>query len=106
MVIALLEKGLNQHQLTFYVNDNESVDPKLWTWYWHMAPTCNLVICDTIHSTEQEIRTALALLKYDVTVLFQVRPGDEEFASLLHTMSVPYYETVEQLDELLEVILG
>lgn len=105
-MVGLLEKGLSQNQLTFYVNDSEFVDPKVWTWYWHAAQTCNLVICDTLHATEHEIRMAMALLKVDVTVLFQIRPGDEEFAALLHTLGVPYYETIEQLDEILEAVLG
>lgn len=106
LIINMLEKGLSQNQLTFYVNDTEFVDPKAWTWYWHVAQTCNLIICDTLHSTEQEIRTAMALTRSDTPVLFQIKPGDEEFAALLHTASIGYYETVEQLDEILEAVLG
>lgn len=102
----MLEKGLSQNQLTFYVNDAEFVDPKAWTWYWHVAQTCNLIICDTLHATEHEIRTAMAMTRQDTPVLFQVKPGDEEFSALLHTSSIAYYETLEQLDEILEAVLG
>ncbi len=102
----MLERGLNKNQLTFYTNEDDFVDPKLWHWYWHVAQNCNLVLCDAVHCTEHEIRMALGLLKIDVPVIFHIKAGDSEMASLLHAIGAPYFETLEQLDETLEALLG
>ena len=62
-IVELIEKGIPNHQLTFYVNETNSVDPNMWVWYWHIAGNCSMILCDVAHSTEQEIRTALAMCK-------------------------------------------
>lgn len=105
-IVGMLERGLNKNQLTFFTNDHEFVDPKVWHWYWHVAQNCNLVICDVIHSSEHEVRMALGLLKLGSPVIFQIKSGDDEMAALLHAIGASYFETLEQLDETLEVILG
>jgi hypothetical protein len=105
-VTTLIEKGINKNQITFYINNVEYVDPKAWIWYWHVSPNCDLIICDTSHCTDHELHMCLAMLKMDLPVVFQVNPGNEELATLLNSISVPHFESIEELDSLLEAAFG
>lgn len=104
-VIGLLEKGINK-ALTFFVNDVEYIDPKAWIWYWHVAKNCNLIICDTIHCTDHELHMCLAMTKLELPVMFQINAGNQELQTLLNSISVPYFENIEELDELMEAVFG
>lgn len=105
-VTTLIEKGINKNQITFYINNTEYVDPKAWIWYWHVAQNCDLILCDTVHCTDHELHMCLAMLKLDYPVVFQVKPGNEELATLLNSISVPFFESIEELDALLEAAFG
>lgn len=105
-IIELLEKSIQNNQLTFYVNESNKVDPNIWVWYWHTASNCNMILCDLAHSTEHEIRTALAMCKEDLPVVFNVKPGNDEFIALLNAIEVPWFEDTDDLLRLLEAAFG
>jgi hypothetical protein len=100
-MVNMLEKGIKTEQLTFYLNPNyKSVDPKLWLWYWHVANFCDLVIVDSEHVTEHELRMAIAMSK-NLPIIFRVE-YNEELEILLKTTKIPTYSTIEQLDYFME----
>lgn len=101
-VIELLEKTMQSNQITFYVNESGQKDPKAWVWYWHIVDNCDLIICDVSNTSEHEIRMALAMIKQDQPVIFHIRPGNDEFISLLNAISIPWFEEVENLIPILE----
>lgn len=104
-VIELLEKGI-QNQLTFYATESSHRDPKAWVWYWHVANNCSMIVVDTASCSEQEIRMALAMCKHDLPVIFHVKPGNDEFVSLLTAIQIPHFAEFEQLLILMEAALG
>jgi hypothetical protein len=105
-IVELLEKGIQNNQLTFYVNELKSVDPNTWVWYWHVAPNCSMIICDLAHSSEHEVRMALAMCKKDLPIVFNVKPGNDEFVGLLNAIGVPWYSDDKDLMQLLEAAFG
>ncbi len=105
-VIELVERGIKKSQLTFYINNTEFVDPKAWIWYWHVAPSCDLIICDTVHCTDHELHMSLGMLKQDLPVMFHVKAGNEELRTLLNSIGVPCFDGVEELDALMEAAFG
>lgn len=104
-IISLIEKGV-QNQLTFFVNETAVKDPKAWVWYWHVVDNCNIVICDMSSCSEHEIRVALAMSKIDVPVIFYVKPGNEEFISLLKAVDIAWFDDLEDLPNLIEALFG
>ena len=105
-ITEVLEKSIQDNQLTFYVNELKSVDPNTWVWYWHIAHNCSMIICDLAHSTEHEVRMALAMCKENLPIVFNVKPGNDEFISLLNAISVPWFEDTDHLIQLLEAAFG
>lgn len=105
-IIELLEKGIQDNQLTFYVNDSTSVDPKTWVWYWHIATNCSMIICELAHATEQEARMALAMCKENMPVIFYVKPGNDEFIALLNAIDIPWVEDHDELIKIMESAFG
>lgn len=105
-IIELLEKGIRDNQLTFYVNEAANIDPKMWVWYWHIASNCSMIFCDIAHATEQEVRMALAMCKDNNPVIFYVKPGNDEFIALLNAIDVPWVEDHDDLLTLLESAFG
>ena len=105
-IIELLEKGIQDNQLTFYVNDAVSVDPKTWVWYWHIATNCSMIICELAHATEQEVRMALAMCKDNMPVIFYVKPGNDEFIALLNAIDIPWVEDHDELIKIMESAFG
>ena len=104
-IISLIEKGV-QNQLTFFVNETAVKDPKAWVWYWHVVDNCNIVICDMASCSEHEIRVALAMSKIDHPVIFYVKPGNEEFISLLKAVDIAWFDDLEDLPNVLEALFG
>jgi hypothetical protein len=49
---------------------------------------------------------ALAMTKVDQPVIFNTRPGNDEFVSLLNAIGVPSYEDPDELVKILELALG
>lgn len=105
-MVNLVENGIDREQVTFYLNNSGFIDPKAWVWYWHVAKNCDLIICDTMSSTEHEIRMGLAMSKESLPVLFRTKQGDDDFVTLLYTISVPHYETLEELNNILENVFN
>lgn len=105
-VVGLVEKGIDREQVTFFLNNTDFVDPKAWVWFWHVAKNCDLIICDGVSSSEHEIRMAMAMTKEGLPVLFRTRSGDTDFTTLLHAISVPHYEMLEELDQVLGVMFN
>jgi hypothetical protein len=104
-IISLIEKGV-QNQLTFFVNETAVKDPKAWVWYWHVVDNCNIIICDMASCSEHEIRVALAMAKIDHPVIFYVKPGNEEFISLLKAVDIAWFDDLEDLPNVLEALFG
>lgn len=105
-IVGLIEKGIKKAQLTFYVNNTEYIDPKAWIWYWHVASNCDLIICDTAHCTDHELRMCIGMTKIDLPVVFQIKAGNEELQTLFTSIGVPHFETLEELDALMEAGFG
>lgn len=105
-VIDLIEKGIKKAQITFYANNTEYVDPKAWIWYWHVARNCDLIICDTAHCTPHELNMCLAMLKNSLPVIFHVKSANEELKTLLTALSIGHYDSLDELENLLEVIFN
>lgn len=105
-ITELFEQSIPSNQLTFYANESGSVDPNIWIWYWHIANNCSMILCDLAHSTEHEVRLALAMCKEDLPVVFHVKPGNEDFIALLNAIEIPWFEDNEHLLELLESAFG
>lgn len=104
-IINKIEKVVNK-QLTFFVNEELSIDPKLWVWYWHIVDNCGMIICDTLSATEHEIRMCIAMTKQNLPILFRVKPGNDEFVSLLNAIEIPSFEDDKQLLEFIEVTVN
>lgn len=104
-LVNLLDKGITKDQLTIYLNPNfESVDPKLWIWYWHVINFTDLTIVDTKNITEQELRMAISIAN-KLPIIF--RTGfNEELDTLFKTIKCPVYSTLEQLDFFMEGVFG
>ncbi len=105
-IISTIEKNVQHNQLTFYTNESGVRDPKAWVWYWHVVDNCDMVICDMASCSEHEIRMAMAMTKNDQPVIFNTRPGNDEFVSLLNAVGVPSYEDTDELLRILELALG
>jgi hypothetical protein len=103
--LTIIEKVV-QNQITFYVNESGSKDPKAWVWYWHVVDNCDLIIVDTASCTEHEIRMALGLCKLDNPVVFYVKDGNDEFVALLKAIDVPCFADLDNLPIILEAIFG
>jgi len=104
-IIELFEKEM-QNQLTFFASETSTRDPKAWVWYWHVADNCSMIIVDSASCTEHEIRVALAMCKLDMPVIFHVRPGNDEFVSLLNAIQIPSFGDISELMTLMEAALG
>ena len=104
-IIELFEKEM-QNQLTFYTTETSKRDPKAWVWYWSVADNCSMIVVDTATCTEQEIRMALAMCKLDMPVIFHVKPGNDDFAALLHAIQIPSFQDITDLMSLMEAALG
>ncbi len=104
-IIELFEKEM-QNQLTFFATETSIRDPKSWVWYWHVADNCSMIIVDTASCSEHEIRVALGLCKLDMPVIFHVKPGNDDFAALLHSIQIPSFEDITHLMSLMEAALG
>jgi hypothetical protein len=104
-IIELFEKEM-QNQITFFATETSTRDPKAWVWYWHVADCCSMIIVDTASCTEHEIRMALAMCKQDMPVIFHVKPGNDEFAALLHDIQIPSFQDISELMILMEAGLG
>jgi hypothetical protein len=104
-IIELFEKEM-QNQITFFATETSTRDPKAWVWYWHVADCCSMIIVDTASCTEHEIRMALAMCKQDMPVIFHVKPGNDEFAALLHAIQIPSFQDISELMILMEAGLG
>lgn len=105
-VIEMVEEGVQSDQLTFYANESGHPDPKAWIWYWHVVDNCQLVIVDMSTCSEHEIRMALAMCKLEHPVVFYVKPGNDEFITLLHAIQIPSFSDIASLSNLLESSFG
>jgi len=101
-VTSLIERGIKKLQITFYANNTEYVDPKSWIWFWHVAKNCDLIICDSLNCTQQEFNMSMAMLKLGMPVVFRIKSTNEELQTLFHAIDVLYFETLEDLDNILE----
>jgi hypothetical protein len=104
-VIELFEKEM-QNQLTFFATETSTRDPKNWIWYWHVAESCSMIIVDTASCSEHEIRMALGMCKHELPVIFHVKPGNDDFAALLHSIQIPSFQDISHLMTLMEAALG
>lgn len=104
-VIELFEKEM-QNQLTFFATETSTPDPKAWIWYWHVADNCSMVIVDAASCSEHEIRMALGMCKLDLPVVFHVKAGNDDFASLLHSIQIPSFQDIAELMALMEAGLA
>ncbi len=104
-LVNLLDKGITKDQLTIYLNPNyQSIDPKLWIWYWHIINFTDLTIVDTKNITEQELRMSISVAG-KLPVIFKTG-FDDELDMLFRTNKSPTYSTLEQLDFFMEGVFG
>jgi hypothetical protein len=104
-VITLVEKLLNDDQVTFFVGATDFKDPKAWIWYWHVAKNCDLVLCDTKSATEHERYMCFSMLKDSMPVIFHTQ-ANTELSKLLKATHTPAYDDIDDLKSLLENALG
>lgn len=104
-IIGLLEKGI-QNQLCFFTNEDGVKDPKVWVWYWHVAPNSSMIFVDMASCSEHEIRMTLGMCKEGLPVIYHVKPGNQEFVALLKAIDVPHWESQEDFVAIMESMNG